>query len=85
MPRLYLQKRFEELIKKLTTDRDSKRAQHTAISHDIDKRREDAAAAAAAAAANPPSMAEVAQPVAGTSANATPAASGSGTDAMDPS
>ena len=73
------QKRFEELIKKLTSERDSKKAQHASISHDIEKRREDAAAAALAEAADPPSMADVVQP----SATATPAAAGSGTDAMD--
>ena len=81
--RLFTQKRFEELIKKLTSDRDSKKAQHAAISHDIEKRREDAAAAALAEAADPPSMADAIQPVAGSSATATPAAAGSGTDAMD--
>ncbi|GAA5989238.1 hypothetical protein JCM10908_001221 [Rhodotorula pacifica] len=82
-PNPIFKKRFEELIKKLTSERDSKKAQHASISHDIDKRREDAAAAALAEAADPPSMADVVQPVAGSSANGTPAAAGSGTDAMD--
>ncbi|KAG0666627.1 hypothetical protein C6P46_004293 [Rhodotorula mucilaginosa] len=82
-PNPIFKKRFEELIKKLTSERDSKKAQHASISHDIEKRREDAAAAALAEAADPPSMADVVQPVAGSSATATPAAAGSGTDAMD--
>ncbi|GAA5860514.1 hypothetical protein JCM3774_006193 [Rhodotorula dairenensis] len=82
-PNPIFKKRFEELIKKLTSERDSKKAQHAAISHDIDKRREDAAAAALAEATDPPSMADVVQPVVGSSADVTPAAAGSGTDAMD--
>ncbi|GAA6006467.1 hypothetical protein JCM11491_004971 [Sporobolomyces phaffii] len=60
-------KRFEEMIKKLTVDRDSKRAQHTAAVRELDKKRENAAAAATAEATNPPPIASVALPVAGSS------------------
>ncbi|GAA5903913.1 transcription initiation factor TFIID subunit 7 family protein [Sporobolomyces salmoneus] len=60
-------KRFEEMIKKLTVDRDSKRAQHTAAVRELDKKREDAAHAATEAAANVPSAESVVLPVAGSS------------------
>jgi hypothetical protein len=43
----------EELIKKLTSERDSKKAQHASISHDIEKRREDAAVQARSMASVP--------------------------------
>ncbi|GAA5993330.1 hypothetical protein JCM5350_001568 [Sporobolomyces pararoseus] len=72
-------KRFEEMIKKLTVDRDSKRAQHAAAVRELDKKREDAAAAQTAEATNPPSVESVALPVAGSSNAAPPSAS----NAMD--
>ncbi|GAA6059524.1 hypothetical protein JCM10212_006022 [Sporobolomyces blumeae] len=56
-------KRFEEMIKKLSVERDSKRAQHASAVRELDKRREDAAAAATAEAANPPSGVAIVQPV----------------------
>ncbi|GAA5848493.1 hypothetical protein JCM8547_004530 [Rhodosporidiobolus lusitaniae] len=56
-------KRFEDQIKKLNTDRESKQSQHAAIARELDAKREAAAAAATAEAANPPSVSSVAQPV----------------------
>ncbi|BGP13840.1 hypothetical protein JCM10213_002476 [Rhodosporidiobolus nylandii] len=72
-------KRFEEQIKKFHADRDLKASQHAAISRELDQRRQAAAAEATAEAANPPSISDVAQPVA--SGSGTPA----GSNTMDTS
>lgn len=76
LPPSALQKRFEEVIKKLASEREIKRTQHAATARELDKKREDAAAAAVAEATDPPSMSAAVQPVVG----GTPAA-----DAMDQS
>lgn len=68
------QKRFEDQMKKLTADRDLKQSQRDSLARELDSKRAAAAAAATAEAADPPSMASIAQPVAGPS---------SGGNAMD--
>ncbi|GJN88603.1 hypothetical protein Rhopal_001569-T1 [Rhodotorula paludigena] len=64
-PNPIFKKRFEEVIKKLASEREIKRTQHAATARELDKKREDAAAAAVAEATDPPSMSAAVQPVVG--------------------